>query len=173
MNRTDTQLKEALEEWREAATIQKYGPAYFQDFGPSLIMPNEVLDRIILCAHAKKIATEADIIKETVWSKAATFATEVVAIIHRHNPPPAAPALVLEPLQTHIVGSTRDSANLSLAKRSRHCGACGGVDHIGECFVYYYGGRLIIPYISSIKRKMSETLRSKLVQGEHRSVELS
>lgn len=130
MTAADIALNEALEQWREDKTITTYGYAYAQDIGPALIMPNEILDRIVLCAHDNKLVTAADFTKEILWTKAAAFAVEIIKIVHQHIPPPTASALVSTTLQFHTNQTTLSGT--SLMKKARHCSSCGGTDHICE-----------------------------------------
>ncbi|KAF8961254.1 hypothetical protein BDZ97DRAFT_1621327, partial [Flammula alnicola] len=69
MSASNIQLRNALEDWREAATEQHYGYSSLVDFGGTLVMPTDVLNQIVVCAHFGKITTKDDLAKETRWDK--------------------------------------------------------------------------------------------------------
>jgi len=55
MSSKEYELSESLEEWREMKTHMIYGESHLIDIGPSIVMPNDVLDRIVACGHYRKI----------------------------------------------------------------------------------------------------------------------
>lgn len=81
---TDHKLRVALSDWREMKTAEIYGWPSLNDQGPSLVMPNYVLNRVVDCAHHHKLQTIQDLRKETTWSDVDRFGEEVLAIIQRH-----------------------------------------------------------------------------------------
>ncbi|KAF9235830.1 hypothetical protein BU15DRAFT_77554 [Melanogaster broomeanus] len=89
--RSDYNLDEALQDWREDKTAAVFGWAALNDLGPSLIMTNALLDRIIDCAHHHKIHTIQDLRKETSWMDIEKYGEEVVAIIRQHAAPLPSP----------------------------------------------------------------------------------
>lgn len=50
-------------------------------------MPNDTLDRIVDCAHHRKIQTPQDLKRETKWSKSEQFADDIIALIQKHAVP--------------------------------------------------------------------------------------
>ncbi|KAG2100864.1 hypothetical protein BD769DRAFT_1312260, partial [Suillus cothurnatus] len=125
----DLKLTDALDDWREEATIKLYGHAHLHDLGPGLIMPNSILDRIVECAHFLKIKSTADLVKETRWSGANKHGDEIIALIHQIRPLPT--PLTSAPLQPR---TTSSNANASAsvprnAKRKMRCSACGEEGH--------------------------------------------
>jgi hypothetical protein len=94
--------------------------------GPSIIMPNEILQHIIDCAHHKKINTMEDLTKETRWSCAEEFGTEVLAIIQAHVPVPTPAVLSLVHLPNF-----QPSSNTITPKAKRACSRCNSSEHIG------------------------------------------
>ena len=56
----DYELALALDDWRVEKTKEVYGWACLNNYGASLIMPNNTLDRIVDCAHHRKIQTPQD-----------------------------------------------------------------------------------------------------------------
>lgn len=124
-------LRDALEDWRETTTEKTYGIAHLTDLGPTLVMPTEVLNRIVYCANVSKISTKDELIKETRWDEAETWASEVLQIIQRLCPPPPLPPLTTSTLFRPLVPdqqlSSRPSA--SVAPKERRCGACKNMGH--------------------------------------------
>jgi len=74
-------LRDALEDWRETTTEKTYGTAHLIDLGLTLIMPTNVLNQVIECVQFSKILMIDDLIKETQWDEAETWANEVLQII--------------------------------------------------------------------------------------------
>ncbi|KAI6142460.1 P-loop containing nucleoside triphosphate hydrolase protein, partial [Pisolithus tinctorius] len=77
----DMELKNTLHTFRKDATIHKFGLAHLSEFGPSIVMSNDVLQRIVDCAHHQKIKTKGELIKETKWGGAEEYWKEVLALI--------------------------------------------------------------------------------------------
>lgn len=156
----DSDLYEALEDWREEKTAVIYGRGNLNDLGPSLIMPSAILDRIIDAAHHYKIRSAQDLRKETGWTDSELYGDEVVAIIQRHaaslpspfittplsfnytnmGSPYSAPMYSPFPLAISVpgpiiapFGDKVANVNQSLAVPKRHnkCSACGQEGHNG------------------------------------------
>ncbi|KIK78749.1 hypothetical protein PAXRUDRAFT_163135 [Paxillus rubicundulus Ve08.2h10] len=89
--RSDYNLHKALQDWCEDKTAAIFGWAALNDLGPSLLMTNALLDRIIDCAHHHKIHTTQDLRKETSWTDSEKYGEEVVAIIRQHAAPLPSP----------------------------------------------------------------------------------
>ncbi|KAG2134634.1 hypothetical protein BD769DRAFT_1353154 [Suillus cothurnatus] len=104
----DLKLTDALDDWREEATIKLYGHAHLHDLGPGLIMPNSILDRIVECAHFLKIKSTADLVKETRWSGANKHGDEIIALIHQIRPLPT--PLTSAPLQPRTASSNANAS---------------------------------------------------------------
>jgi hypothetical protein len=68
MGPQEHKLCEALEDWRDHKTVEIYGCSHLIDLGPTVVMGDTVLDRIIDCAHHEKIKVIQDLHKETHWS---------------------------------------------------------------------------------------------------------
>ena len=84
----DLSLYTALDSWRLKRTITAYGEGALRDFGPSMILPNTMLDRIVDCAHWNKIKSVDDLRRETDWFHAGVYGPEVLDIIIRIRPAP-------------------------------------------------------------------------------------
>src|ERR1700676_4116814 len=74
----DMSLHDALNEFCEQETIKKFGLSRLKNSGPGLIMPNEVLERIVDCAHEQKIMTKEHLQLKTHWSHVNTFVDAVL-----------------------------------------------------------------------------------------------
>jgi ATP-dependent DNA helicase RecQ len=125
-------LRNALHEFRKTQCIQKFGKATFSDLGSGIIMPQRVLQRIVDCAHAGKIKTHGDLIKETRWSGVEEYGEEVLRLVMLHSPSTFIPAdpSPQTPLRPH-----NDFVHATPASRmpaKRQCKACGSFAHIGE-----------------------------------------
>ncbi|KAI9570887.1 hypothetical protein HD554DRAFT_2017792 [Boletus coccyginus] len=57
----NVQLIKALSDWCENKTNIMYGWPSLNDLGPSLVMPNAILDHIVDCAHYSKILNVQDL----------------------------------------------------------------------------------------------------------------
>ena len=143
MTTEGSKLHDALEDWREDWTVQRYGNAHFRDLGPSLAMPNEVLDHIVVCAHHQKISSIADLRTEMRWDDIDHdgWGLEVVALIQMWcptHPPLMTTTPMQQPSTMHpLSGNSTFRTELPLftapASRSKSkCSVCGLVGHNGE-----------------------------------------
>ena len=66
-------LRNALHEFRKEKTIEKFGCACLRDTGPGIIMADDVLFRILDCAHFNVIETPEQLAKETRWSRVSDY----------------------------------------------------------------------------------------------------
>ena len=77
----DLSLYKALNSWRQRHAAKVYGEGAARDYGPSLVLPNVILDRIVDCAHWHKLNTADDLERETDWYHASDYGSEVIDII--------------------------------------------------------------------------------------------
>ncbi|KAJ3555330.1 hypothetical protein NM688_g2638 [Phlebia brevispora] len=108
----DIQLQDALHEFRNAKTIKLFGLPHLVEMGPTLVMGDDTLQRIIDCARVHKIDTTDALKRETKWARTLEFGAEILAIIHRYYPIP-------EPSQPAAAGS-------------RKCSKCSSTTHISS-----------------------------------------
>ncbi|KAG1839904.1 hypothetical protein DFJ58DRAFT_667460 [Suillus subalutaceus] len=143
----DIILQDALDDWREKKTISTYGWAHLNDLGPSLVMPNSMLDRIIDCAHYYKLNSVHDVKKETGWMDADKFSAEIVALVQRHALPVASPC-ARTPLRPHLsshvnvplpLPSPCPAPRTNTTKRKIKCSACNQEGHNGTSFILFVG----------------------------------
>jgi len=123
------QLVNALSGWRETKTADVYGWPSLNDLGPSLVMPNAILDHIIDCAHHRKILNVQDLRRETGWSDAETFGDEVIAVIMQYAAP-LPPPFISTPLRPNA-SSSNTASNLSTPRPESPSqpGPSAGVTH--------------------------------------------
>ncbi|EPS96961.1 hypothetical protein FOMPIDRAFT_1091292, partial [Fomitopsis schrenkii] len=76
-------LRSALDSFRRQRMVEKHGASLLDTLGASIIMPNSILDRLVDCAEAKKIASASDLQREVgkKWTKAHELGDAVVEII--------------------------------------------------------------------------------------------
>ncbi|KAK7015396.1 P-loop containing nucleoside triphosphate hydrolase protein, partial [Favolaschia claudopus] len=125
----DMKLRNALHEFRRDATRRKFSRAVLKNSGPGVVMSNEVLQRIVDCAHWYKIQTLEHLEKETRWAGAAEFGADVLALIDMYSPRPVPPEPESTPLATHDSNGASSSVR---TLRSRKCSKCGALDHIAS-----------------------------------------
>lgn len=81
---TQKQLATALDEYRLARCETDFGLACTFNLGPGLVLPDDVLARLVSCAHAKKIKIVDDISRETKWAQVDTYGKQVLDIIMKY-----------------------------------------------------------------------------------------
>jgi ATP-dependent DNA helicase RecQ len=100
---SDMNLRDALHNFRREVVRTKFGLACLKDMGPGVFMSNEVLQRVVDCAHEYKIETKDDLAKETRWTGVHNHAADVIALIKTHRPKPLpTPLLTSTPLRPHL-----------------------------------------------------------------------
>lgn len=139
MGPKEYELCEALEDWREEKMAEKYGRSHLIDIGPSIIMSDSILDRLVNCAHHEKIKTIEDFRKETHWLATDKYEPEVLAIIHRIIPVKVVSvALTNTPLQRRPLstvanpprgGNVALPSTVSAVKKTNRCSACQQEGH--------------------------------------------
>lgn len=133
----DMKLRDALHSFRKEQTILEFGRACLRNTGPSIIMADDVLQRIVDCAHFHLIESPLQLAKETRWSRVDQHGVEVVSLIMSYCPKPV-PAMVLTtaPLRSiHPPNQTQNGSSVVLPVRTvatRRCGVCKQLGHISE-----------------------------------------
>lgn len=79
-------LVQALKEWRDKTTSDRFGPGTADLYGGCLTLPSDILDRIVDCACINKIQNAQDVIKETDWDEAQQHAEAIFAIVREYAP---------------------------------------------------------------------------------------
>ncbi|KAI0688583.1 P-loop containing nucleoside triphosphate hydrolase protein [Cerioporus squamosus] len=84
MDATDFRFRDALNAFRREETRKKHGIAHLNNLGPGDFMGNDVLKRIVDCAHANKIRSLESLYRETKWHLAREHGTSVLELINRY-----------------------------------------------------------------------------------------
>jgi hypothetical protein len=107
-----------------------------QDMGPSMIMHDGDLQRIVDAAHHGKITDLEQLLRYTRWPLVRVYGEEVLSIIKRFQPAPATPFSTRTPLQprAQLNSSADPEATSTKIKRRNKCGACNHEGHIGQCW---------------------------------------
>ncbi|KAJ7090156.1 hypothetical protein C8R44DRAFT_648456, partial [Mycena epipterygia] len=129
----DMALRDDLHTFRKERTIELHGRASFRNHGAGAIMSDEVLHRIVDCAHLSKIQTTADLLKETHWHRVAEDGAKVLTLISQHRPfplPPPPSISMTTPLRATTSSNTFDPETPATPK-NRKCSKCGLPGHIG------------------------------------------
>jgi ATP-dependent DNA helicase RecQ len=130
----DMNLRDALHMFRRQTTQTLFGLACLKNNGPGIFMSNEVLQRIVDCAHEYKIDTREDLAKETRWTGVHDHSTTVITLIKAHRPKPLPPPLLTStPLCSQPGTLNQFPPRTPLNQRtvkSRKCSKCGSHNHI-------------------------------------------
>ena len=94
----DKCLRDKLWTWRQEKAILMLRLRFYEDCGTCMFMDDNVIERIILCAHHKKIIEVDNIHKETSWPNQVKWMVELfpslLELIHKYSPPlPPIPAV--------------------------------------------------------------------------------
>jgi hypothetical protein len=129
----DKALRDALHQYRQRRTLEKFGSPALYDIGPHLFMTDEVMDRITDCAHYDMITDGERLQRETRWVWAAEDIEEILGIIRRFSPRIAPPPLTVStPLQPRRQGGANAaSPTVAKPKRPVHCSTCKQQGHTG------------------------------------------
>ncbi|KAG1779314.1 hypothetical protein EV702DRAFT_1195288 [Suillus placidus] len=136
MGPQEFKLCEALEDWRDQKTVEIYGHPHLINLGPTVVMGDSVLDRIVDCAHFQKIKITDNLHKETHWSVNDNLAREVIAIIHRIIPISLYTTAPLKQCPLEALPLTVNAPNSGLAQHSAHIPSNGppaGVKKVQKC----------------------------------------
>ncbi|KAF7970094.1 hypothetical protein HWV62_25022 [Athelia sp. TMB] len=96
----DMSLRAALHSFCKRKTIEKYRKACLRNTGPAIIMSDNILDRIVDCAHAYVISTLDQLAKETYWGCVEELGEEVLQMILNMCPKPTPHINPLGPIHT-------------------------------------------------------------------------
>ena len=124
-NPCDMELRNALHNFCKTHTLECFGHAYLHNTGPDVIMVNDVLQRIVNCAHFYLIETAAQLAKETHWNSSEEFADVILDLINLHHP-----KLIAEPPLASVTNGPLPTP-IPLIK-PHWCKACKQEGHISE-----------------------------------------
>jgi hypothetical protein len=90
MSQPDYNLKAALIQWRRETAVQKLGTAVIRTYGAKVFISDQIIECLVVCAHAHKLVGVEDITRETGWRKdqAEIYGSAILEIIHTHTPLP-------------------------------------------------------------------------------------
>ncbi|KAF8193661.1 hypothetical protein BJ912DRAFT_924339 [Pholiota molesta] len=93
MSDADRNFKTDLQTWRRHVASAKFNGPTVRTLGVRILMPDQILDRIIDCAHAGKIVNVEQLAKESGWGKERLieFGEDLIKMILKHYPPTPAP----------------------------------------------------------------------------------
>lgn len=135
----DVLLRKLLFEWRDRRAKDFLSSAVIDDLGYEMFFPDEIITRLVDCAHKNKITTADDIDREAKSNSYREFADEIIDIIASVRPPTRPPPLftsnplIRKPLQSQTPDPNVAAAvNLGKPKRIMHCSRCGEAGHNGK-----------------------------------------
>ncbi|TFK18252.1 P-loop containing nucleoside triphosphate hydrolase protein [Coprinopsis marcescibilis] len=83
-------LKRALYVWRKDIALKIHSPGIIRAHGNKIVMTEDILNRIIDCARAKKLPSVEALKLETSWRYAEEHGASLLAIVGRFYPPESA-----------------------------------------------------------------------------------
>ncbi|KAG1785091.1 uncharacterized protein HD556DRAFT_1250440 [Suillus plorans] len=144
-------LQDVLDEWREQKTVDVYGWHHLNDLGPTIVMPNTMLDHVVDCAHHHKLQNIVDLKKETGWTDTGKFGEEVIALIKKYVPLPHSALFTATPLR--LISTPITTPQLptpvpaAVERRRNRCSACGLEGHNG--MFSFFGQFLLHEHITA------------------------
>ncbi|THH02082.1 hypothetical protein EW026_g714 [Hermanssonia centrifuga] len=121
------ELRSALRKWRVQKVIDVYGEGTLIDLGPGLILPIDVIHRIVDCIHDGKIDSVEALRRETKWGGAEEYGNEVLEVARPFRPTPKLELLTTtQPMEEWPSAAIYPTPK---AKRTVTCGSCGRLGH--------------------------------------------
>lgn len=113
-------LRDKIFEWRLENAVKKLGVLAIRKYGPELFLSDQLVDRIVDCAHHGKITLCDHLLKETHWRKDRVdeFGESLLTVLRSLPLSLAAP-----------VNSALPSISAKAPVKERRCGACGITGH--------------------------------------------
>ncbi|KAF6764720.1 P-loop containing nucleoside triphosphate hydrolase protein [Ephemerocybe angulata] len=90
-------FKASLYEWRKTKASEKFKPSTIRQLGTKVLMADEILNRVIECARARKLTDLESIRRETSWRYADELGLSLLELIKFHFPSPSSAPLVPGP----------------------------------------------------------------------------
>ncbi|TFY80645.1 hypothetical protein EWM64_g3362 [Hericium alpestre] len=150
MDRRDDDLQRELHEFRKQEMQARYGAAMANNLGPAAIMSDEVLARIVACAHANRIETIEHLKQEVKWIGIKRYGKNAMAMILKHRAGNDGSTIPRSAVGCNAHESVEDRALLVISpqvrggavrmqgkgvnrtSKKRTCGKCGAIGHICE-----------------------------------------
>jgi hypothetical protein len=141
MSQPDRNLKAALIQWRRETALQNLGPAVVRSYGAKVFVSDQIVERLVVCAHAFKLAGVDDIVRETGWRKdrAEEHGDAILKVIYAHIPLPIMarpPIFSRVPLTdgiddaSHTAQVNTDAGPTTRKRRAAKCSKCHQEGHI-------------------------------------------
>lgn len=89
MSSLDHKLHVALHVFRREKTLLLYGRRQLNNRGPSIILGDDQLKRVIHCARAHKLDSVEALVREMKWSRARELGEEILKLVHEYVLPPS------------------------------------------------------------------------------------
>ncbi|KAF8168693.1 P-loop containing nucleoside triphosphate hydrolase protein [Pholiota molesta] len=124
MSTVDFDLKDALKEWRRRTAFHKFNASTVRTLGVRILMSDNILARIVDCAHAGKLTSIEDLSKESGLAKDRIneYGEELVKLILVYHPLPAPPTAVTDnPTRKRAPPRCRACLNVGHNSSSRSC----------------------------------------------------
>ncbi|KAF9471648.1 hypothetical protein BDN70DRAFT_887875 [Pholiota conissans] len=124
MSTVDFDLKNALQEWRRRTALIKFNASTVRTLGVRILMSDNILARIVDCAHAGKLTSIEDLSKESGLTKDRIneYGDELVKLILVYHPLPAPPTAVTDnPTRKRAPPRCRACLNVGHNSSSRSC----------------------------------------------------
>ena len=127
----DCDLQDALFDWQDVNALKKFKPSVVETLGPGLFLSDDIIARVVDCAHFSKLHTIPQLIKETSWREdwATEFGESLLSVVHHHYPPLLPPPLIVE---GSVAVNEESSAALPRKRAPVKCSACLQLGHISE-----------------------------------------
>ena len=132
----DDALRQALHVFRKERTVQLFGHTTLKTLGPGIVMPNDILQRIVDGAHFHLINEVRDVGNLTHWIRAPDLGGEVLALIQHHCPLPVPDPPALWANAT-LASLGFNDTGMARGVKGRTCGSCGATGHIGMSWLPY------------------------------------
>ena len=133
----DMSFLEMLEDWREQEVVSRWGTAAASTIGGCLILPDPIAERIVYCAHANKLRSKDEFIRQVQWKEAGRYAEQILDMLTRH----LACRLRQEPMAAQASSGAKVTKT---GAAPRLCGNCRQPGHNIE---------LLLPYSRSISSR--------------------
>lgn len=121
-----------LYNWRRSKAEAEYGADLVDDYGPHLLMPDVMIDRIVACAQAGKLPDSKMLAIETGWRQDLIdqYGQSLLAVVHALYPDQG----ILMPRKQKVAKKNDENTapGTSMMTRIQHCHDCGRAGHNRE-----------------------------------------
>ena len=140
MSQPDHNLKAALIQWRHETALQRLGPAVVRSYGAKVFISDQIIERLVVCAHAFKLAGVDSIVRETGWRKdqAEEHGATILEVIYAHIPLPVPPPIAPTGSANsapHTAQVKHDAGPTTCKRRLATCSKCHQEGHISTYYL--------------------------------------